>query len=376
MNKKPDHDKSIRLVHMTSSLTIGGAETMLVDLIGCLKTKNFQQYVIYFHHGPNVYRIRELGIPVYQVKGFICLYDPIFFFRLFFLLRRLKPDCLHTLLWAANFTGRIIASILRIPVIAALHNNSDQNGRIRILLDRFTISSTTKVIAVSEGVRQSLVQYIPSKRIPEIKVIPNGIDAISCCKRGLQFRKKREDIGFSAHHFIIGSVGRFVNIKNYPLLIEQISSLRDDYPHIQLLLIGTGPQERYLKQKIKTLDLEGYVRIINDTCALAYYPLFDCFVLPSYKEGISMALLEAMSFGLPCVVGSHVPEHSVIKSDKNGLIVTPKQSFGQVILRLLEQPKLRQLLGNQAYITVQKNFSRETMVDSYVQLFRNLLNRI
>lgn len=376
MNKKLDHHKSIRLVHLTSSLTTGGAETMLVSLVDCLRVKNFQQYVLYFHKGPNVDRICELGIPVYQVKGLICLYDPIFFFRLFFLLRRLKPDCLHTLLWAANFVGRIIACILGIPVIAALHNNIDQNGKIRILLDRFTISGATQIIAVSEGVRQSLFQYIPSKRIPEIKVIPNGIDALSCCERGLQFRKKREDIGFSVHHFVIGSVGRFVSIKNYPLLIEQISSLLDDYPHIRVVLIGVGPQEGYLKQKIKALDLEVYVRIINDTCALSYYPLFDCFVLPSYKEGISMALLEAMSFGLPCIVGSHIREHSVIKSDKNGLIVTPNQSFGQVILRLLEQPKVRQLLGNRAHITVQKNFSRKTMVDSYVQLFRGVLNRI
>ncbi|TET05978.1 glycosyltransferase [Candidatus Dependentiae bacterium] len=371
MSKKLDNHKSIRLVHLISSLNIGGAEAMLVGLVDCLRNKDFQQYVLYFHNGPNVDRIRALGIPVYQVKGFICLYDPIFFFRLFFLLRRLKPDCLHTLLWAANFAGRIIARILGIPVIAALHNNIDQNGRIRIWLDRLTISGANKIIAVSEGVKQSLLQYIPSKRIPEIEVIPNGIEAMSCRERGLQFCKKREEIGFSGHHFIIGSVGRFVNIKNYPLLIEQIPSLLGDYPHIRVVLIGTGPQEWYLTQKIKALDLEGYVRIINDTCALSYYPLFDCFILPSYKEGISMALLEAMSFELPCVVGSYIPEHAVIKANKNGFIVTPKQSFGQIIRRLLEQPKLRQCLGNQAHITVQKNFSRATMVDSYVRLFRS-----
>jgi len=366
----------MRLVYLTSSLNVGGAEALLVELVDRLRKKGFEQHVVYFHGGPHVKRIQNLGIPTYHVKGLVCLYDPLFFLRLFFLIRRLKPDCLHTLLWAANFAGRLISGILKIPVVAALHNNIDQNGWIRMWLDRFTTYKACTLITVSEGVKQSLLQCFPAIHLPSIKVITNGIDARRIEKDGLQFSKKRTDLGYSDKHFIIGSVGRFVPLKNYPLLIEQLAQVVDDFPHVRFILIGVGSQEEYLKKKIKELGIEKVVRIIVNKRALAYYPLFDCFVQPSFKEGVSIALLEAMSFRLPCVVGNHISEHAVIQSELNGLIVTPGQSFALALRLLIEQPVLRQSLGNQARVTVQERFSLDMMVTAYAKIFGGFLNRI
>lgn len=369
-------NKPIRLVHLTTSLKIGGAETMLVDLVDRLREHQFEQQVICFYDGPNGERIRQLGVPVYQVKGLFCLYDPIFFVRLFLILRKLKPDCLHTLLWAANFAGRIIAHILGIPVVCALHNNSDQNGKLRICLDRLTISSSDRFIAVSEQVKNSFLNYIPAPRIVSIEVITNGIDAERCRNGAMQFQKKRSSLMLNEQNFVIGSVGRFVAIKNYPLLIDQLTTVVERYPHVRLVLIGTGPQEEYLKKKIRENRLEHYVNIIINQPALPYYLLFDCFILPSYKEGISMALLEAMSFGLPCIVGNHCSTHSVIQSGYNGLVVTPDQSFVQPLLILIERKRLRQSLSRGAKKNVKEHFSLEYMVKSYAELFCGLSNRI
>ena len=91
------------LVHVISNLGVGGAETVLYHLLRRLSSDEFDHKVVYFYEGPYVEKIKQLQIPVYQVKGIVCAYDPLFCMRFFGLIKRLRPDCLHTVLWAANF---------------------------------------------------------------------------------------------------------------------------------------------------------------------------------------------------------------------------------------------------------------------------------
>ena len=68
------------ILHLITSLNMGGAETLLCDLLERADTSSYEYAVIYFHEGPNVARLHKLGIPTYHIKGLFCLYDPIFFF--------------------------------------------------------------------------------------------------------------------------------------------------------------------------------------------------------------------------------------------------------------------------------------------------------
>jgi len=370
------HNKPLKLVHLTTSLKIGGAETLLVDLVDQLRNYNFEQKVISFYEGPHAERIRQLGVEVYHVKGLFCRYDPLFFLRLFIILARLKPDCLHSLLWSANFIGRLIAHLLGIPIVCALHNNNDQNGKFRTCLDRLTVSSSDRFVAVSEEVKNSALRYIPSIRSSSVKIITNGIDALGCRDKAVQLKISRPALKLSSHHFVVGSVGRLVSLKNYSLLIDQLTSVVEHYSHVRFVLVGTGPEEEILREKIRQNNLNNNVIMIINQPALPYYLLFDCFILPSYKEGISMALLEAMSIGLPCIVGNHSPEHSVIKSGRNGLVVTPDGSFAEALISVIREEKLRLLLSKGAKETVEGRFSFNNMVKAYASVFSGLSNRI
>src|SRR3982750_1406571 len=91
------------VVHVISSLKIGGAETVLYDLTRGLHVKGYQQSVIYFHEGPFSAQLCSLGIQVYYVMGLICLYDPVFWWRMYRLLHNLNPDTIHASLWSAGF---------------------------------------------------------------------------------------------------------------------------------------------------------------------------------------------------------------------------------------------------------------------------------
>jgi len=364
---KNNKSKPIRLVHIISSLKIGGAENVLVSLVDRLHKNGFEQHVIYFYDGPHAKRICELGVPVYQVKGVLSLYDPIFFLRLFLLLKKIKPDCLHTLLWAANFAGRLLSFVMRVPLICGLHNVSELNGRIRTMLDRFIVAIPSSYIAISDGVKKSFCQYWQNKDVPPVHVIRNGIDIGE--KNNFV---TREQLGLTNDNFVIGSVGRFVSVKNYDLIIEQVALLHGKYSHVRLLLIGTGPQEGELRQRAKDLGVSNETIFITGKNAISYYPLFDCFVLASYVEDHPLVLLEAMHFGLPCIVSSNDAQHPVITSGVNGIVVTPDQSFAQLIPTLIEEPDLVKSLGNKALSTVKKEFSIENMISNYSKLFSKL----
>lgn len=359
------------LVHLISSLKIGGAESVLCSIIDHLDSTQFNHHVIYFHDGPHSDRLRTKGITLHQVKGLVCLYDPIFFIRLFRLIKKLHPNCIHALLWAGNIYGRIIGRILHIPVVSAIHNNVDHDGTFRNLLDRSTSAFAQKIVVVSDEAAHTLKsrnQWIPAERI---HVIRNGVNADEVLERGMQFQKSRYELGLSDEHFVIGSVGKFEAIKRYDLLLESFALVNNNYPLTRLVLIGIGSQEDYLRAKARQLGVEQYVTFVLGENAQYYYSIFDCFVQASDREGISIALLEAMSFSLPCIVTNISKQHSVLTSGIDGIVVPAgnMRNLADAITQMVLDETKRISLGYNAQQTVRERFSLDTMITAYRHVF-------
>lgn len=365
--------KRIKLLHIISSLEVGGAQAVLCDLIEHLDSEQFEHKVIYFHAGPHSARLQALGVQMYQVDGALFRYDPVFFIRLFKLVRRLKPDCIHSLLWAANVSSRVVGRMLGIRVISALHNNVDQDGLIRAAFDRLTLALTDQFVAVSKGVAQSLTKrdrWVPAHKI---SVIPNGVNVAEVRERGLQYQQSRYALGLTDEHVVIGSVGRFVAVKNYRLLIKAFALVNYEHPMTRLVLVGSGPQESALRELVHELKLDDSVTFIGRQQAYGYYSLFDCFALSSAKEGVSIALLEAMSFGLPCVVTNSEHTHSVLTHEHNGLVVPAHdvRALATTLGLIVTEVQLRTNLGSNAQRTVDEFFALKPMVKAYKMLFTN-----
>ncbi len=363
------------LVHVISNLGIGGAETVLYQLLRRLGSHEFDHKVVYFYEGPYVQKIKQLGIPVYHVTGFLCVYDPVFFVRFFALIDRLRPDCLHTVLWAANFLGRLAAWMYQIPLVQALHNNLDQNGFVRSCIDRFSPKPPGPLVAVSQGISQSVLAHAPWIDRKKVCVIKNGIDCYEVQKNGQAEMASRKELGLADDHFIIGTVGRFEAVKNYSLLLTAFAILYDTYRKERLVLVGQGSQERFLRQRAYHLGVEQEVTFVTGQPGYRYYPIFDCFVMTSYKEGLSMALLEAMSFGLPCIVTSSEQTHDVIVHEKNGLLIKAgePQLLADTIARLVQDDELKQRLAKGAKETVERSFSIDVMVAGYADLYKKTI---
>jgi glycosyltransferase involved in cell wall biosynthesis len=363
------------LVHIISNLGIGGAETVLYQLLCRLDMNQFDHKVIYFHDGPYVQKIRELGIPVYQVKGVVAPYDPLFLVRFFSLIKKLKPDCLHTVLWAANLLGRIAAWKYNLPLVQALHNNQDQNGGLRRFIDRFSPKVPGPIVAVSDGVGESVAAYTPWVNTQGMCVIKNGIDPLEVQERAALESVKREDLGLLPDHFVIGTVGRFEPVKNYSFLLTAFAVLYDKYRKERLVLVGQGSQEHFLRRRAYYLGIDEQVRFITGHPAYKYYGVFDCFVMTSYKEGLSMALLEAMSMGLPCIVTCSDVRHDVLVHEENGLVVPPgnPQLLADALDRLVQDEALRIRLGNAAKKTIEQCFTIDSMVNGYTKIYQQAM---
>jgi len=360
--------KPIRLLHFITSLERGGAQAVLQDLLMHLDPQRFIHIVLYIHDGPYVDILKARGVQVQQVTGLFFVYDPIFFIRLFFTVKRLNPDCLHTLLWMANNIGRVIAKLLRIPCVSVLHNNLDQDGLVRNCIDRITLLFADAIVAVSDGVADSFMHAFSYSR--DILVIPNGIDTVL-----ITSKKVAQPTSFSGfpkiNYFVIGSVGRLVPVKNYSLLLDSFAILCQKHAHIRLVLVGQGLQEQMLLERAQRLQICEYVTFVTGQQAYGYYPLFDCFVQTSDKEGISIALLEAMSFGLACVATADNNKHPVLEHEKTGILTSigDCQQLAHAIERLILDANHRSYLGNNAQILVKERFDVRRMTYAYEKLF-------
>jgi L-malate glycosyltransferase len=362
----------MHLVHITASLGIGGAESVLCTLVQELQKMSVAQTVIAFRDGPYAARIRGAGIHVEVINGLFCRYDPFFWYRLFRCVRRLHPDCIHSLLWASNIAARIIGKMLNVPVVSGIHNSTVLYGKLCNWVDRMTLPLACHVVVIHEGVQASVVARCPQHRYLPVTVIHNCVDCKEVHQQASADLHNRAEFGLTKDHFVIGAVGRLIPIKRYDLLIDQFARVHRQKPHARLMLIGYGPEEARLRQLAEKVGVKGFVFFVVGKQAYGYFPLFDCFVLPSLTEGPAIALLEAMSFGLPCVVTHDMPSHPVITHNENGILLNAydKDALNAALILLLENKKIAEQLGACAQMTVQSLFSAKTMTENYYAVFK------
>lgn len=316
----------MKVLHLVTSLKIGGAESFLVYLLEKLKEDKDQHFVVYFYDGPNVGKIKNLDIPVFKISGKFKLYDPWFYFRLKSLIKKIKPDLIHSSLWSANIIGRIIAKKLKIPIVCDLHNDPKFNGKFRNFLEKRTINVPEKFIAVSHFVGESFKDnfllssnnYCCSKN--KVTVITNGIDFKGLREKAFRSRLKRSEVGFGEDDFVIGAIGRLETIKSFDILINVFAKVVQE--NIKLCIVGDGLQKNELIRLAKSLKIEHKVFFVGQRSdAYKFYPLFDCFAMSSQTEGMSIALLEALCFGLPIVTMHQDTRHEVVVDGENGFLI-------------------------------------------------------
>ncbi len=362
---------SIPILYLITELSVGGAQTVLYELLKNIDRNRFDPAVacLFNGNGKTAESIRQLNIPVFDA-GMRHKADFEALRRLYLIIRNSHPVILHSHLFHANQTARMLGRLAGSPVIVNCEHTSAMESEWRYRVNRLTIGLADRVVAVSASVQEFCTVHI---HLPASKLvlIRNGI-AIPDKTLPTQ-RESRQMFNLPEEVDLIGTIGRLDPIKGYSYLLEALKQID---PDACLVIVGDGPEREHLQAHACRLGIKERVFWMGSVQDIwSILPAFDLFVLPSLREGLPVTLLEAMAAGLPVVatqVGG-VPE--VILDGITGILLPAgnPQALAEAIQRLLTKPGLCMEMGRSGRERVRDDFSVEQMVQKTQALYEDLL---
>jgi len=340
------------IMQVVLSLRVGGLERVVVDLVNHA-SDDFRFVVCCLEEpGPWAGEIlpnRGKVVALHKKTGV----DWRLFWKIARLARAENVAVIHTHNSTAHFYGAIAAKLTRARVLHTEHGKNVGEETRYHRLNRIAARFTDFTVAVSE--KNAEIAAAQEGADPaNLKVIPNGI-------RVDRFAAPRHGAGRR-----IGTVGRLVPEKNYPLLLRSAATIRD----VELVFVGDGPLRQELeKQAGPHVSFLGQRADVSELLAG-----FDVFVLPSNTEGMSIALLEAMAAGCPIVVTAVGGNVELIHHMQTGLVVPPNDeaALRAAMERLLTDRVLAARLGAAARAAAEKHHGVRAMTERYEELWRRL----
>lgn len=359
----------IKVLYLITELDIGGAQQALYHLLSLINDHQFEVVVVCFYNGNKVVaqKIRKLGVPVYEL-GMAAKWRVDALARFYQLLKKERPMILHTWLFHANFSGRLIGRLATVPVIVCSERTMAMESEFRYRLNRWTIGLVDIVTANSVNVCDFCADHIGIPK-NKLEVIYNGV----CSSSQNSKLEARELLGVSATETVIGCVSRLDPVKGVAYLVEAMSYLKG----VKLIVIGDGPERKTLETLINQFALEKQIILVgNRTDVPKLLPAFDVFVQPSLHEGMPNTVLEAMAAKLPIVATAVGGTPELVIPTQTGLLVPPKNAYqlAMSIKQIMASPNLAQM-GQAGWQRVQQEFTFERMVKQHEVLYQQLVKR-
>ncbi len=291
--------------------------------------------------------------------------------------RRHAYDIIHVhALNYHTFAAVLAGRWLRRPVVTKLANSgaasdiekmrAGQQLALSHLMLPMALRSDRFVAVNQAVVRELAAAGVPTGRIARI---PNGVET----------SRSSLETTYQLHDPVrLIFVGRLHEQKGVDVLLRSLSQLRVLRPEerLSLRLVGDGPFRARLVSLAQQMGVSANVEFVGARDDVAeLLDGSDVFVLPSRAEGLSNALLEAMSIGLP-VVASRIPgNEDVIDHDHNGLLFTANDptALASELMRLIDDARLREAIGRRALLTIEERFGMSRVARHYIQLYEELM---
>lgn len=369
------------------NLDIGGVETLLISLFQNIDPHRYSFLVIApvsagFQSRTAAPNVAFAPIPLYKPHE-LWVYTHILR-----LLRQEKIDLVHAHSPIAALPGRLAASLAGIPAVVSVqipatrYFGTRQTARARlgriiyIQLDRvFNRTITNQIIFASQRIFAEMIRngYAPESRSI---FIPNGINLAPYQNARSRF-ELRHSLELPQSEPIITFVGRLVADKGVDVLFDALVRLGcPGNNEFRVCLVGGGPLENDLKARAKELCLEKVVQFCG-YCdnVLDYLLASDCFVLPSRNEAMSLAVLEAMAAGLPCVVTDIGDHADLVRDGVHGYVIPPDspEELANALNRLLCDDALRHRMGEAARDKAQ-GFNDLQMANKIEEVYDRILS--
>ncbi|MFY9579949.1 MAG: glycosyltransferase family 4 protein [Gaiellaceae bacterium] len=370
---------ALHVAYLTAGLRERGYDTTLVA--GTLaRGEDSMAFVAEGLH-VDVVSIPQLGREISPVRDLAAT------LRLAALIRRERPQILHTHTAKAGTVGRVAALLAgraRPPIVVHTFHGHVLYGyfgplRSRFFrwLERWLARHTTVLVAVSPQVRDDLVALgvAPPEKFVVVRL---GIELGERVGAGTDSRAEtRRYLGIPPDRFAVGWVGRMTAVKRTDDVLDGFKQLLERGVGATLCLVGDGPDRPALERRAHELG------IMRETLFLGYqedvgplYAAFDALVLPSGNEGTPVSVIEALAAGTPVVATRVGGVPDVVRDGEDGFLVEPGASdeLAERLAHLAGDPDLRKRFGDAGRARVLPRYAVDRLVDDVDRLYRALLS--
>jgi colanic acid/amylovoran biosynthesis glycosyltransferase len=266
---------------------------------------------------------------------------------------------------AVSTVAMIAARTFPVSVSFTIHG-PDEFYDVRKYYLAQKIETASFIFCIGAFARSQLMMLSPASQWTKLLVSPLGVDP-------RKFNPKRRSK--TGGPIEIVCVGRLVSAKGQHVLLEAFRRLVKEGRNVRLRLVGDGPERLNLERIAAQEDLRGLVIFEGAVDADRVRSILehaDIFALPSFAEGIPVALMEAMAMEVPCVSTAITGIPELVRSEKDGILVAPadEDQFAVALARLIDDPDLRERLGRAGRRRVAEHFNLHRNVEKLAEMFR------
>jgi glycosyltransferase involved in cell wall biosynthesis len=366
-----------RLLLLTDEMEVGGTQRQIVHIAAQLDRSRFEPTVLYFRH-PSFFvdELERAGVRVIQVpkRGRL---DLKFVVQLAREIGRGGFDVMHCFAFSGELWGTVARRLLprasRPALISSVRGTYEWYTRWHWAIKRRISAQSSRVIANSHmGARYACQQM----GLPEqaICVVHNGVQQEE--PSDTDIGKQRSQWGAANAELLVLFVGRLVDHKDLPTLLRATARLRAQGSAVRVVIAGDGPLRMGMEGIVDSLSIRDSVQFLGqrddipDLIAAA-----DVVVLPSVREGLSNVILEGMMGGKPVVASRAGGNVELVEHDCSGLLfdIGDDAGLAEALLRLANDPLLRERLGQGASSRAQTHFSVPSMVKAYEKAYSDVV---
>ena len=388
-----------RVVRIITRLNIGGPSIQAINLSRGLGSEGFETCLIHGHlaqgegdmttilpiDGSESVYVDEL------VRSISPLKDLRAFWRIYRVLRRWKPEIVHTHQAKAGAVGRLATLFYNwrcrparaARLIHTYHGHvfegyfGSPGTRMFLLIERWLARRTDTLIAISPQVKEDLLHTYGVAREDQIRVIPLGFDldhllGISTAERSVA----RATLDVPEDAIAVTTVGRLTAIKQHTLFLEMAGRLARRSERFLFVIVGDGELRRELEARTTDLGIADRVRFLGWRGDLqTVYGATDVFVLTSRNEGTPVALIEAMAAGVASTSTDVGGVRDVITGSEIGSLVPfgDADALAEAVMSLAQSPDRRREVGQAARASVRERYHGRRLLQDIKSLYCELL---
>lgn len=317
----------IKVIELVDALYDGGAENIAREYAAILNKEKFHTVIVTVLNNKttaNYKRAIEDSVRIRSAykdcsvvsKGLRRLFGMCMIpERLKKIIKEEKPDVVHIHSPLLKYLVPISEDLKGIDLFYTCHSNpsgffSGKNAVEKPAAEKLIKNNGLRLVALHEKMRVELNEMFS---VNNTVVVKNGVNFERFKPNAEGRAQLRRDLGISEDAFVLGHIGRFAKVKNHSFLIDVFSEVCKKNAKARMILVGNGPLEGEIREKIENLGLSDKVVMLSrrtDTPELLN--AMDVFVFPSFYEGLPVTLVEAQATGLKCVVSDRINPESFL----------------------------------------------------------------